>query len=67
LRTMDLFISHEGLGLAYEEAMTREVNGTPQLLQIFNIATAYFIVGLSDMDIHESNNDATQHESNIYV
>ncbi|KAF0693586.1 Aste57867_15451 [Aphanomyces stellatus] len=40
LKTMDLFISHEGLGLGYEEAMTREVNG-----QFYNLGTDFLWIG----------------------
>ncbi|KAF0756022.1 hypothetical protein AaE_004785, partial [Aphanomyces astaci] len=40
LKTMDLFVSHEGLGLGYEEAMTREVNG-----QYYNLGTDFLWIG----------------------
>ncbi|KDO33749.1 hypothetical protein SPRG_01630 [Saprolegnia parasitica CBS 223.65] len=40
LKTMDLFISHEGLGLAYEEAMTRKING-----KYYNMGTDFLWIG----------------------
>ncbi|OQS04629.1 phospho-2-dehydro-3-deoxyheptonate aldolase, partial [Thraustotheca clavata] len=40
LKTMDLFISHEGLGLGYEEAMTRKVNG-----KYYNVGTDFLWIG----------------------
>ncbi|RHY26616.1 hypothetical protein DYB32_007451 [Aphanomyces invadans] len=40
LKTMDLFVSHEGLGLGYEEAMTRQVNG-----QYYNLGTDFLWIG----------------------
>lgn len=40
LNTVDLFVSHEGLGLAYEEAMTRLVNG-----KYYNVGTEFLWIG----------------------
>ena len=40
LKTVDLFVSHEGLGLAYEEAMTRKVDG-----KYYNLGTDFLWIG----------------------
>jgi 3-deoxy-7-phosphoheptulonate synthase len=40
LRTVDLFISHEGLELAYEETMTREIHG-----KYYNVGTDFLWIG----------------------
>ena len=37
---MSLFVSHEGLGLGYEEAMTRSVNG-----KYYNLGTEFLWIG----------------------
>ena len=40
LSSVDLFTSHEGLGLAYEEAMTRKING-----KHYNLGTNFLWIG----------------------
>ncbi|CCI47685.1 hypothetical protein ABG067_003933 [Albugo candida] len=40
LKTIDLFISHEGLELGYEEAMTRQING-----KYYNVGTDFLWIG----------------------
>jgi 3-deoxy-7-phosphoheptulonate synthase len=40
LKTVDLFISHEGLELGYEETMTREVDG-----KYYNVGTDFLWIG----------------------
>lgn len=40
LRTVDLFVSHEGLELAYEETMTRKVDG-----KYYNMGTDFLWIG----------------------
>lgn len=40
LQTVDLFISHEGLELGYEETMTREVDG-----KFYNLGTDFLWIG----------------------
>ncbi|CAK4712581.1 unnamed protein product [Aphanomyces euteiches] len=40
LKTMDLFVSHEGLGLGYEESMTRQVEG-----KYYNLGTDFLWIG----------------------
>ncbi|GMF50122.1 unnamed protein product [Phytophthora fragariaefolia] len=40
LKTVDLFVSHEGLELAYEETMTRKVDG-----KYYNVGTDFLWIG----------------------
>lgn len=40
LKTVDLFISHEGLELGYEETMTREIDG-----KFYNVGTDFLWIG----------------------
>ncbi|KAI9916940.1 hypothetical protein PsorP6_017151 [Peronosclerospora sorghi] len=40
LKTVDLFVSHEGLELGYEEAMTRKING-----KYYNVGTDFLWIG----------------------